>query len=146
MLTSFIQNKVIQHGLCFFAQCPIETIHLRGFIRIWALWGKGLCFAINNPGKAAVQKAWLPGGDLVWVHLWDGCQEAEVPLIGLPPSLTQLLMFGWLSGYLFFIKPLCLSCAKVLSGFVNSGSVYILLCPVLSFCRYLFVLLFVVDH
>lgn len=46
-----------------------ETIHLRGFRWIWALWGKGLCFAINSPGKAAVQKGLLPGGDLVWVHL-----------------------------------------------------------------------------
>lgn len=62
MLTaSFIQNKVLQHGLRCFVPCSTETIHLRGFSQIWALLGKGLCFAINSPGKAAVQKGWLAG-------------------------------------------------------------------------------------
>lgn len=67
------------------------TIHLRGFVRIWALWGKGLCLSINNSVSHG-----LPGAsdlDLSSTPEIDG-PVLEVSLFHIG-HLGCVCVFGW---------------------------------------------------
>ena len=79
------------------------TIHLRGFGRIWALWGKGLCLSINNSvrqGKEGEHSQGLPGA--------SDLDLSSTPEIDGPVLEVSLFPIGHLGRVCVCVVSVCL--------------------------------------